>query len=45
MHITFLDTGGQPYINKAENDLGVGECAQKHYRRLELKANNKGCTS
>lgn len=32
-----LDTGGQPYINKAEHNLG-GEVHRNH-RKLELKAN------
>lgn len=35
-HATPLDTGDQPYINKAEYDFG----GHRNHRRLELKANN-----
>ena len=33
MHMTSLDTGGQPYINKAE----LKTRGHRNHRRLELK--------
>lgn len=36
MHITFLDTGGQSYINKAEHNWGRG---RRNHRRLECNVN------